>query len=153
MFFIWMMWGCVTYYRVPMRVARVKKFKINVTSHLKIIIFIIKDLQISKCDIIFKNGRFWAFEGVGVPILSHPYRGILSHSDMSHLASTSLPSPRTSESVTTTSAWRRKPRHCAADAMRVSWTNATISSTERRRKATSSHGSRKRPMPGKPNGS
>ena len=40
-----------------------EKFKINVTSHLKIIIFIIKDLQISKCDIIFKNGRFSAFEG------------------------------------------------------------------------------------------
>ena len=40
-----------------------KKFKINVTSHLKIIIFIIKDLQISKCDIIFENGRFSAFEG------------------------------------------------------------------------------------------
>ena len=48
---------------VPMRVARVKKFKINVTSHLKIIILIIKDIQISKCDIIFKNGRFSAFEG------------------------------------------------------------------------------------------
>ena len=41
------------------RVARVKKFKINVTSHLKIIILIIKDIQISKCDIIFENGRFW----------------------------------------------------------------------------------------------
>ena len=61
------------------RVARVKKFKINVTSHLKIIIFIIKDIQISKCDIIFENGRFWAFKGGGVPILSHPSRGILSH--------------------------------------------------------------------------
>ena len=48
-----------------------KKFKINVTSHLKNIILIIKDIQISKCDIIFENGRFWAFEGVGVPILSH----------------------------------------------------------------------------------
>ena len=51
------------------RVARVKKFKINVTSHLKINIFIIKDIQISKCDIIFENGRFWAFKGGGVPIL------------------------------------------------------------------------------------
>ena len=61
------------------RVARVKKFKIHVTSHLKIIIFIIKDIQISKCDIIFENGRFWAFKGGGVPILSHPSRGILSH--------------------------------------------------------------------------
>ena len=61
------------------RVARVKKFKINVTSHLKIIIFIIKDIQISKCDIIFENGRFWAFKGGGVPILSHPSRGISSH--------------------------------------------------------------------------
>ena len=67
------------HYCIPMRVARVKKFKINVTSHLKNIILIIKDIQISKCDIIFENGRFWAFEGVGVPILSHPYRGILSH--------------------------------------------------------------------------
>ena len=66
-------------YCIPMRVARVRKFKINVTSHLKIIILIIKDIQISKCDIIFENGRFWAFEGVGVPIFSHPYRGILSH--------------------------------------------------------------------------
>ena len=45
------------------RVARVRKFKINVTSHLKTIIFIIKDIQISKCDIIFENGRFSAFEG------------------------------------------------------------------------------------------
>ena len=45
------------------RVARVRKFKINVTSHLKTIIFIIKDIQTSKCDIIFENGRFWAFEG------------------------------------------------------------------------------------------
>ena len=45
------------------RVARVRKFKINVTSHLKTIIFIIKDIQILKCDIIFLNGRFWAFEG------------------------------------------------------------------------------------------
>ena len=54
----------VTYhYCIPMRVARVKKFKINVTSHLKIIILIIKDIQISKCDIIFENGRFSAFEG------------------------------------------------------------------------------------------
>ena len=44
-------------------VARVRKFKINVTSHLKTIIFIIKDIQISKCDIIFENGRFSAFEG------------------------------------------------------------------------------------------
>ena len=35
------------------RVARVRKFKINVTSHLKTIIFIIKDIQILKCDIIF----------------------------------------------------------------------------------------------------
>ena len=35
------------------RVAHVRKFKINVTSHLKIIIFIIKDIQILKCDIIF----------------------------------------------------------------------------------------------------
>ena len=35
------------------RVARVRKFKINVTSHLKIIILIIKDIQILKCDIIF----------------------------------------------------------------------------------------------------
>ena len=67
------------HYCIPMRVARVIKFKINVTSHLKIIIFIIKDIQISKCDIIFENGRFSAFEGVGVPILSHPYGGILSH--------------------------------------------------------------------------
>ena len=56
-----------------------RKFKINVTSHLKTIICIIKDIQTSKCDIIFENGRFWAFEGVGVPILSHPYRGILSN--------------------------------------------------------------------------
>ena len=56
-----------------------RKFKINVTSHLKIIILIIKDIQISKCDIIFENGRFSAFEGVGVPILPHPYGGILSH--------------------------------------------------------------------------
>ena len=40
-----------------------RKFKINVTSHLKIIILIIKDIQISKCDIIFEKGRFWAFEG------------------------------------------------------------------------------------------
>ena len=48
---------------VPMRVARVIKFKINVTSHLKIIILIIKDIQISKCDIIFENGLFSAFEG------------------------------------------------------------------------------------------
>ena len=55
-----------------------KKFKINVTSHLKIIILIIKDIQISKCDIIFENGRFWAFEGVGVPILSHSY-GVFCH--------------------------------------------------------------------------
>ena len=55
-----------------------KKFKINVTSHLKIIILIIKDIQISKCDIIFENGRFWAFKGVGVPILSHPY-GVFCH--------------------------------------------------------------------------
>ena len=54
----------VTYhYCIPVRVARVKKFKINVTSHLKTIIFIIKDIQISKCDIIFENGRFSAFEG------------------------------------------------------------------------------------------
>ena len=50
-------------YCIPMRVARVRKFKINVTSHIKIIIFIIKDIQISKCDIIFENGRFSAFEG------------------------------------------------------------------------------------------
>ncbi len=35
------------------RVARVRKFKINVTSHLKTIIFIIKDIQILKCDINF----------------------------------------------------------------------------------------------------
>ena len=42
----------------PLRVARVIKFKINVTSHLKTIIFIIKDIQTSKCDIIFENGRF-----------------------------------------------------------------------------------------------
>ena len=27
--------GCATSYRVPLRVARVRKFKINVTSHLK----------------------------------------------------------------------------------------------------------------------
>ena len=45
------------------RVARVRKFKINVTSHLKTIIFIIKDIQTSKCDIIFENGLFSAFEG------------------------------------------------------------------------------------------
>ena len=57
------MWCCVTPYCIPLRVARVKKFKINVTSHLKIIILIIKDVQISKCDIIFENGRFSAFEG------------------------------------------------------------------------------------------
>ena len=69
----------IYHYCIPMRVARVRKFKINVTSHLKIIILIIKDIQISKCDIIFENGRFSAFEGVGVPILSHPYGGILSH--------------------------------------------------------------------------
>ena len=67
------------HYCIPMRVARVIKFKINVTSHLKTIIFIVKDIQISKCDIIFENGRFWAFKGVGVPILSHPLRGILSN--------------------------------------------------------------------------
>ena len=64
--------GCATSYRVTLRVARVKKFKINVTSHLKIIIFIIKDIQISKCDIIFENGRFWAFKGVA-------YRGRGAH--------------------------------------------------------------------------
>ena len=61
------------HYCIPMRVARVKKFKINVTSHLKIIIFIIKDIQISKCDIIFENGRFSAFEGVGVKGEGYPF--------------------------------------------------------------------------------
>ena len=55
--------GRVASHWTPLRVARVIKFKINVTSHLKTIIFIIKDIQISKCDIIFENGRFSAFEG------------------------------------------------------------------------------------------
>ena len=59
-----------------------KKFKINVTSHLKTIIFIIKDIQILKCDIIFKMADFRPLRGRGkggrVSILSHPY-GVFCH--------------------------------------------------------------------------
>ena len=60
------------------RVARVKKFKINVTSHLKIIIFIIKDIQISKCDIIFEMADFGPLKGEGYPFC-HTLQGVFCH--------------------------------------------------------------------------
>ena len=48
------------------------------------------------------------------------------------LVSTSMPSRRTSARRTTTTACARRPRPCAAVAMRVLSTSATTSSTRRR---------------------
>ena len=45
------------------KVARARKFYSNVTSHIKIIIMVINDLQIFKCDINFENRLNSALEG------------------------------------------------------------------------------------------